>query len=144
MTIGWGYKIAILYGSFVVMMLCLVIRSSMEDFNMVSKDYYQQEVSYQQRIDQIHNSKALAQGLKIQANNEAVRISYPVMKSISGEVKLYRPADETRDKVVKVTPDAANEQVISTEGIPRGNWKVQVSWSAEGKSYFDEKVIYIN
>jgi hypothetical protein len=48
---SWGYKILIFYGLFVGMMAALVIGSYQHKVNLVSKDYYEMELKYQDVID---------------------------------------------------------------------------------------------
>ncbi|MDX2002332.1 MAG: FixH family protein [Chitinophagales bacterium] len=145
MNFHWGYKIALLYGSFAIGMLALVIRSSQEDFNLVTKDYYQQEINYQQRINEQQNSQQLKEKLQISCSKQEVVLKFPKdKKSVNGTVKMYRPADASKDQQVPILMDEAHQQVVNTAGMAKGNWKVQVSWECDGIAYFDEQVIHIN
>ena len=40
MKLGWGWKIAILYGVFAVLIVSLVIASNRQHFDLVTDDYY--------------------------------------------------------------------------------------------------------
>lgn len=146
MKISWGYRVAILYCSFVTFMLFLVFKSHSEDFSLVSKDYYKQEIQYQQQIDKQKNSAALSEKLGIefsQAENKA-RFSFPKNKtSITGEILFYRPSDSKQDLKVAIQPNAENQQDVSFSSLQKGLWRVQVEWSSDGIEYFDEKPLVI-
>ena len=77
MKIGWGTKIAILYGGFVLFMTTLVIASSHQHFDLVSKDYYDAEIAYQKVIDAGKNQSALSTPLAIHADAHTVIIDFP-------------------------------------------------------------------
>ncbi|MGB1317661.1 MAG: FixH family protein, partial [Flavobacteriales bacterium] len=53
---NWGWGISIFYGSFVVFMLGMVTLAFQQDFDLVADDYYEQEIAYQGRIDQMNNA----------------------------------------------------------------------------------------
>lgn len=146
MKISWGYRVAILYCSFVAFMLFLVFKSHSEDFSLVSKDYYKQEIQYQQQIDKQKNSAALSEKLGIefsQAENK-VRFSFPKNKtSIKGEILFYRPSNSKQDLKVAIQPNAENQQDVSFASLQKGLWRVQVNWTSGGTEYFDEKPLVI-
>jgi hypothetical protein len=56
MKLSWGYKIMFVYIAFVAGMGFLVFKASSQKFDLVTKDYYDQELKYQQVIDQAANS----------------------------------------------------------------------------------------
>ena len=57
---NWGNKIAIAYSSFVIFMVILVISCVKQNgIFLVSEDYYKQEIQYQDRIDNISNTRQL-------------------------------------------------------------------------------------
>ena len=52
MKLNWGYKIAIFYILFVVGIVFLVFKASNQKVDLVTADYYGEEVRYQgRRID---------------------------------------------------------------------------------------------
>ena len=48
---SWGIKIAIVYVGFMALIISMVIVSSSSKSELVAKDYYAQELNYQQRIE---------------------------------------------------------------------------------------------
>lgn len=146
MKLNWGYRVAILYCSFVAFMLFLVFRSHSEDFSLVTKDYYKGAIEYQQQIDKLNNTSALAEKLQIEFSleNKTARFSFPKnMHEIKGEILFYRPSDAKQDLKIKVQPDAESRQSVSFADLQKGLWRVQVDWSAGGTAYFDEQPLVI-
>ena len=52
MKFNWGYKILFVYLSFAGGILYLVYRTSLENRDLVSDNYYEEELAYQKVIDQ--------------------------------------------------------------------------------------------
>lgn len=146
MKLHWGYKIGILYCSFVAFMLVLVVRSSSEDFSLVSKDYYEKEIKYQDMINKQINNGALKERLQIEwmENEGKVRISFPrEFSEVNGEILLYRPSDSKKDLKLPINLGSGYFQDIALNVSDRGLWRVQVDWVSEGRAYFDEKPLII-
>ena len=66
MKLSWGYKITLVYIAFVAGMGFLVFKASSQKFDLVTKDYYEQELKYQQVIDQAANSSRLSEPVTIE------------------------------------------------------------------------------
>ena len=49
---SWGYKILSVYIIFVVGIMVMVFKSSMQNTDLVTPDYYEKELKYQQTIDE--------------------------------------------------------------------------------------------
>ena len=42
---SWGWKVTILYGGFVVMMVTLVVLCTQQDLPLVTKNYYEEDLN---------------------------------------------------------------------------------------------------
>jgi hypothetical protein len=141
MKIGWGTKIILLYGGFVVMILILVVMSSMQKFHLVTEDYYGEELKYEDRIEKMRNSQALTEKVQIRFDGaeQMIFVQFPKDKrTVSGSIHLYRPADADQDVMLEIGADAQNRQAIYTRELSRGYWKVLVEWKSDGVEYFEE------
>ncbi|TAE47239.1 MAG: hypothetical protein EAZ89_18455 [Bacteroidetes bacterium] len=144
---NWGYKIAALYTAFVLMILVLVFAASRQSYNLVTKDYYAEEIRYGERMEEIRNAQALTNPVKISYEGDLrqVSVSFPEeMRTPKGEIVMYRPSDERADKRFDLAPDAATGiQQVETGSLSRGLWRVQLRWEADGKAYFQEQVLVL-
>jgi hypothetical protein len=96
---SWGYKIAILYISFVAIILTGVIASTFQDYHLVRQDYYEAEIAYEDRIQEIENFKALSQKPEMVLQGTQLALAFPEgMQQAMGTVHLYRPSDSDLDK----------------------------------------------
>ena len=61
------------YIAFVAGMGFLVLKASSQKFDLVTKDYYDQELKYQQVIDQAANSSRLSAPVTIERNRGRIK-----------------------------------------------------------------------
>ena len=96
---NWGWKIAILYGSFVTMMVTLVILSSQQDIPLVTKDYYEKDLQYETQMRRMANSKTLEEDVSVKYDLQTQKITIQFPKEISeieGEILCFRPYVDRR------------------------------------------------
>jgi len=146
MKINWGWKIALLYGGFVILIMTLVIASSRQHFDLVSKDYYEAELGYQKVIDAGKNQSALSKPLSIHANGENVIINFPdefKSRSLSGDIQFYSPVDADWDRNFKI--NAQNNTVtIARSALKNTRYTIKISCNVDGKSYYQESEIMLH
>ncbi len=143
MKIGWGTRIALLYGGFVVMIGILVYNSMRQQFDLVSKDYYQKELAFQEVIDAGKNQSGLSRPVDITQADGHIIFGFPPEFSeqdIKGTINFYSPANAAWDRNYAI---AANGIVFS---IPIGTmeqtlYQVKISWEYNGKKYYQENEV---
>ena len=145
MKLSWGYKIMFVYIAFVVGMGFLVYKASSQKFDLVTKDYYEQELKYQQVIDQAANSSRLSVPVSIERKEGELKISFPdEMKNKKKLVDfyLYYAADAKKD-FRKSFELNENELIQPLPTGMKGMYELKLSWEAEGvKYYFEQKLIF--
>ena len=62
---NWGHKILFLYLGFVILVMVMVFMAYRQDVPLVSDDYYEKELKYQDDIDQFKNAALLAEPIYI-------------------------------------------------------------------------------
>ena len=139
---GWGWRIALFYGTFVVFMIGMVIMSFRQDFDLVSDDYYEQEIAYQGRIDQLTNAKDDQQKVKVSNADGMIKLSFA---SPAEEVKVhfFRPSDDTMDLKVEEA-SVESELSVPVGKFSKGKYLVNVQWNNNGKTYFQENDLFID
>jgi hypothetical protein len=146
MKFNWGTGIALFYSVFVVALVFQVIKSTQYDHSLVSEKYYAKDLAYQEHYDKLVNSQQLEKDLQVIQNESktAVTLEFPEQLSkINGEIHFFCPSDSRQDFRLPVRPNANNQQVVSTQDLKPGLWRVKVDWKAEGKAYFKEEVIVL-
>lgn len=138
--LGWGGRIAILYIGFVVLILTLVVNSMRQSFDLVTPDYYEQEIRYQQTIDAGRNQAALSSPVAISKNEKAVVLLFPQefnKRNISGTVRFYVPANAGWDREINI--ETSNSYIdIPREKLANTGYVVKISWRCDGKDYYQE------
>lgn len=140
---GWGWRIALLYIGFVIMMLVLVISSSKQKFDLVSEDYYKDEIAYQQVLDGSKNQAALSSALLFGANDKTITITFPLEfagKDIEGTINFYSAVDKRWDRTFNIRP-VANTMAIDRRLLRHTNYLVKLTYSVSGKNYYMEQDI---
>ncbi len=145
MKLSWGYKIAGAYLIFVAGMLFLVVKANSKKFDLVTKDYYGEELKYQQVIDQAANVTALSSSMEVEKNGAELLIRFPAeMRNVKKEIEfyLYCPADAKKDfKKYLVVNEIEFKQVVP--GDSYGLYEIRLTWLADGKKYYYEKKIIL-
>ena len=145
MKIGWGTIAALFYCSFVVFILGLVYLATKEKFELVTPNYYAEELKYQHKIDAANNAHQLSETTAIQVEKKTVSIDFPKDfdgKTITGHVNFFRPSDGTKDLQLELKPDASGKQVITNDSFVKGLYKIKLDWKCDGKDYFLEQNIF--
>lgn len=144
---NWGKKIAILYIGFICMIGFLVYKSSAEKVDLVSPDYYAQELKFQDKINQMNNMNLISGQIEYQAKNNTITISYPKSWQefpATGNIKFYRPSNSKLDFSTTLKINSSGVQQIQNAQFERGIYTMQISFTQQGKKYYKEQQIFMN
>lgn len=144
---NWGTGILLSIIVFMLILVALVYVFMNQDVDLVTRDYYGKELSYQNQIDKINNTNKMRKEVDISFLNNSVQLTFPDSvydKKASGTVYFYRPSGSKNDFYLPMAVSDKNEQVINTIKLERGLWKIKVEWGMEGKDFYSEKTILIN
>ena len=143
---SWGVKITLLYSGFVLLIVTMVSMSMSQKVDLVSKDYYEQELQFQDKINQMDRTKALSEQLSWQVQNDELVLDFPDQfkgQQTSGKIFFFRPSDAGLDKNIKIQADTLNTKGISIKSLKKGLFKMQVNWEVENIQYYNEGFIQI-
>ncbi|HMT29420.1 MAG TPA: FixH family protein [Bacteroidia bacterium] len=146
MKISWGYRVTILYLGFVGLIAYFVTRSMNEKIDLVSTDYYAQELKYQDKIESIERNNALNQPTLINYGPDGIEVIFPQElknTSLKGTIHLFRPSDDTKDLAIEIKPDNNLVQRISAVDLVKGMYRVKVEYTSGEQNYFTEKQIVV-
>jgi hypothetical protein len=142
---NWGNKLILVFVVFAALIATLVYKAVNTKFDLVSKDYYTEELRYQDKIDGIKNANAIS-AVTIQQNADALEITLPAEmkgKTISGELWLYCPTDAGKDRKIKIDANADAILRIPKNKLVKGNFTARLNWEAEKEKYYTEKALNI-
>jgi hypothetical protein len=143
---NWGTGIVLAMIVMIGGMIFLVSIALRQDYDLVETDYYQKSVDYQKHIDKVKNTDALDQKISIEESGDSLKLTFPTLSAVteySGEIQFYSPVEASRDKIIKVNPDANYKQIIGLKGMKDGRYNVKIDWTANKKSYYQEQEITV-
>lgn len=135
---SWGNKLIIVFIVFAALMATLVYKATQTKFELVSKDYYQDELRYQDKIDGAANA-ALEAPISIQVNDEIISFEFPDAQknaNITGEAWFYCSVDATKDKRFVLSVDSTGIQRIERKRLQKGDYQVKISYEINQKKYY--------
>ncbi len=138
----WIVVSFLLFAVFIGTLVTICIR---QDVELVSKDYYKEELAYQDQIQRLNNTEQLQHKpvVKVIANN-ALQIEFNQTEEIlNGELNLFCPSNSKMDKYFKLLSTKDGSQLIALNGLNKGMYKAKLSWSMQGKEFYIEEIIYI-
>lgn len=124
--------------------LYFVVRTSTQkdiDHELVTEDYYKQELGYQQDIESEKNAYAMAQQLTVAKTPEGLLVTFPNtldQEKINGTVSLYRPSNEHLDFNLPISLSNSH-MLIPNNRLLDGRWDITVTWNYEGKAFMVKK-----
>jgi methionine-rich copper-binding protein CopC len=142
---NWGYKLTIAFTCFVILMATLVYKSMRTQFHLVSKNYYTDELAYQQVIDANNNAINDKLIVATTAQNQLITISFnnnSITESIKGKAWLYNATTELFDK--KVEFETGNQLPVTislNKPLPKGNYVLKLWYVLNKKNYYTESKI---
>lgn len=138
---NWGKGIFIFYSLFVIAILWVVAFSFSVDVNLVSDDYYQQEIAYEDQIVRIKNTYKLVEKPIMILKNGYVELSFPKELRPQGTILFFRPSNASLDRRIAIALGANGTQQIDFSIQKAGLWKAKLTWSQGEKEYYQEFVI---
>jgi len=145
MKFNWGVGVFVLYSSFVILILFLVFKSFNTKVDLVTEDYYQQELKFQDKIDQKRNAAGLEVGLKHEVSGSTIFFTFPPgHQSSEGTILVFRPSNKAYDKTFDIKLDENQKMVVTMENSLVGLYKLKVDWSNRDTAYYVEEDIYLS
>ena len=140
---NFGTGIAVVYSIFALSMLTAAIRSTHYDVGLVKKDYYADDLNYQQHFNKIQNEKGSVERLKMERDTEgSLILQFPKTQTPpNGNITFFRPSKVGIDQTFDLKTNADNTMVIPTKTMIRGAWKIQIDWIANGTAFYREENI---
>jgi hypothetical protein len=125
---NWGTKIALFYTIFVVFTLFMVYLASSQQYDLVTEDYYAQEIAYQGTIDSKERVKDLKNILQTSIEGNQLKITFPNEgQAIQGSINCFRPSDESKDFQESFMAKNGIHAIPLSQFI-RGKYILKIKW----------------
>jgi hypothetical protein len=146
MKFTWGHALILTFLAFAGFMGYLAYRSFNTNYDLVSKEYYKDELAYQNIIDGTNRADSLSEKVTLKQQGKDILLTLPAeMKStsITGNILFYCPADARRDRKVDININNDAKQLIKGINLIPGVYTAKISWNAYGKFYYSEQTFLI-
>ncbi|MFN3999223.1 FixH family protein [Algoriphagus sp.] len=137
----WGKGILLTIIAFVGFILTLVIISvRQDDIHLVTENYYEKEIKYQDQIDRETSAAGLdREVLVFDFQSKSMVLDLPV--GAKGNLQLFRPSDARLDQEVSLEILEEGKTTVPLEKLKSGYWRVQLTWTENGVDFYQEKKI---
>lgn len=144
---NWGNKLLVVFVIFGGLISYMVYRCMQTPVNLVNKEYYRDELAYQQVIDGSRKANALSGKVHLRQTGRDILLQLPEeMKHtvIKGSILFYCPSDAGKDRRLSLQVDSGASQAISCCLFLPGQYMVKIQWESEGVQYFTESPFTIS
>lgn len=141
----WPYSIIAVFVLFAAFIGQFVYQSTLHDVNLVSENYYEKEVAYQDQIDLEEKTLPYNKHFVINISEGQLHLQCPIELPVEeGKLVLLRPSSAKEDQTITLSKNETNSYKLKTSALSKGLWIVEVHFSSGGEDYFyEEKVMII-
>lgn len=142
---NWGKGLALALVSFAALMAWFIVKASQNPEHLVTEHYYEQELKFQGRIDDVARARAHST-VVMSIDQHAVQLSFPGEfkgLDVRGELLLQRPNDPDRDRTFTVKADAEGHYIARAPDLAPGRYNAQLTWRTDSATYFTEERILV-
>jgi nitrogen fixation protein FixH len=144
----WPYAIIavfVLFAGYIGYMVQQAMRTTVD---LVSPDYYKQELAYQKRMESVARTAALPAPVQLEHDAAAQRLTLQLPATLAGQplqgqIHFFRPSDQKLDFVLPLQPTADLRQHLSTAKMQPGYWRIRLDFTAGSNAYFVEKELIL-
>lgn len=135
----------VLFIAFIMYMVITMMTDDRYNHDLVTEEYYQKDLEYQQEIDAEENASEISGKITTTKVEDGLLLSFPeeMMKSATeGQIALYRPSNQQLDFQLPLQLNDS-KMLIPQDKLLAGRWDIRVSWKMEGKPYlYKESISY--
>ncbi len=141
---NWGTGIALTLILFVGLMSFMVYKAMQQDFDLVTEDYYAEELDYQNIINQKRNALHLTDSATIRLTEKAVWLNLPndfEGKNKTFSVLMYCEQEADNDFSFEHEATTENSFEVPFKKITAGKWIAKVKLNCDDVDYYFEPEI---
>ena len=145
----WPYAVIATFVLFASFIGYMVQRAFHTDVELVSPDYYKQEIAYQKRMESVARTAALPAPVQIDYDRAAQRLTLQLPSALAGQpvggtLHFFRPSDQKLDFKLPFAPvGSPARQQLNTSKLQPGYWRLRIDFTAGDHQYFIEKELII-
>jgi len=142
---NWGNKLVVAFILFGCLIGTLVYKAVNTRYDLVSKDYYKEELRYQDRIDGLKNAASIS-NVQIEQDANNIHIQLPNEHKgldIKGDAYFYCITDERKDVHFPLVLDSTASFHVLKTNLKKGAYHIKLNWQLGKESFYNEQKIII-
>ncbi len=142
--LNWGHGIFLTLAFFVGLMGWFMVRAINNPEELVTEEYYQEELKYQERINELANARDAGAAVAFEPAPGTLTLVFPASvkgRVITGTAQFMKPNDSRADRTEALAVDTAGRCVFDTHDWMKGVYQVHVTWTVEGVVHLTEERI---
>ena len=145
--LNWGTGIVIamaLFMTFILQYVYRAVSNSDNHYELVSEDYYKDELYYQQEINKINDASKLDKNVTVKRIKEGFLVTFPInmdVAKIKGNIYFQRPSDKNLDFEQDISLKE-HKLLIKHNNLVAGKWNVRVDWKYEDEEYLLKETVF--
>lgn len=140
MKLNWGWSIVLALIGFAVFVLYHVIGMMREHTDLITENYYNEELMYQERIEEKQRAIDENKHVIIRYDAQRVYVRLPFDDEIEAEVHFIHPERTIFDKSY-TTKDSL--LALPRTDFKPGKWNVKCYVTWHGKRYLFEETVFL-
>jgi hypothetical protein len=143
----WPYSIIAFFVVAIIGAVAFIIFCNRHGTELVTVDYYEQELRHQQRMESVARTAQLQGTLSVTFDDAAKRVTVQLPKDHAllkpaGQIHFYRPSAAGLDRKFVLEVNARGEQSLDARELIAGLWRVRVTWTiGEAEFFADEPLV---
>ena len=150
MKFNWGTGIVVAMLLFMGFILSFVWKATFNpkyDHTMVSEEYYQEDVNYQQEKDSRSRANAMQEQVEVAVTDTGLQIVFPETidaTKVKGNLQLLRYANKALDisKPLVLKQNQLHLDKVQDK-LAQGKYYLSLDWTYDGENYLIKKEIFI-
>ncbi|WP_185861470.1 FixH family protein [Blattabacterium cuenoti] len=143
---NWDIGIVLSLVFFIIFIIYIAFFFPHVGSELVSDKYYEEEIKYQEIIDEKKNVLKLPVKIKVFILSSGIKIMFPsINNDINGFFTLFRSSSKNLDftQPFKILKSEKKILLIPNKFLKKGHYKLIIRWKTN-KKYFFEKDIFWN
>lgn len=142
---SWGNKLVLVFVVFAALIGTLVYKCTQKNFELVTPQYYNDELKYQDKIDGANNANKLTSVFLTQTPAD-MRITLPKElkgQATTGEILFYCASNSANDRTIKLDVSDDGVMIIDKSKLAPVPYQVKISWQIGTTRYYNEQTVAV-
>ena len=146
MKLHWGNALFLFFTLYIGFLGFTLYQSTQVDHSLVAKDYYAEDLAYQEKYDKLENYARTATPLRLEYDASGRQLSIIAPKGLAdckGNLTFYRPSEAGGDIQREISLSGGEQLNVPASDLAAGRWIAQLDYSSSGKGFYTEKDIFV-